>query len=350
MRKSFIQEKTANGFLFVFFFLSLVLSAQTPDCGCILAAYNGEDGLGIYRFDPPDYIPSLFVRGFGPSGWCNMPRVSVDLKTLYFTTKTADNSATVLARLDLEDTKAKPEPLPLGQEVKPGMDFVYAAPHPSGQWLVGSMRLSEQSPDHDLFRLDCNDKTSQAEIHDFFHSPAWEGLPSFSPDGRKIAFIQSAFLDPGTYEDNATTMAQQLVVADVTRERIAENPRVLLKAPRFVEMPQWSPDGRNIVIQVSAWTDDYDIVRVNPDSGKWEVLTTSPHDDYNPTYSVDGEWIIYAQKREYKTTKNYPDLLDGGEPFSGNRILAIPATGGEPRLLFQSPGNISYLWFPQAIK
>jgi len=350
MRNHFIRGKMIGVFLSAFFLLNLFLPAQTPDCGTILAAYKGEQGLGIYRLSPPDYKPSIFVKGFGPDGWCNMPRVSPDLKTLYFTTKTVDKSATVLARLDLEDPKAKPELLPLGQEIKPGMDFVYAAPHPSGKWLVGSMRLSDQSPDHDLFRLDFNDRTSKGEIHDFFHSPAWEGLPAFSPDGRKIAFIQSALLDPGTYEDNASSRAQQLVVADVTAERLADNPRVLLKAGRFVEMPQWSPDGRKIVIQLSAWTGDYDLVRVEPDSGVWEILTTSPHDDYNPTYSVDGRWIIYAQKREWTTTKKYPDPLDQGKPFSGNRILAIPESGGEPHLLFEGPPAISYLWFPQAIR
>ncbi|MBN1901224.1 PD40 domain-containing protein [Candidatus Sumerlaeota bacterium] len=350
MKTLFTMKRISSGFLCVFFFLNLFLYSQTPDCGSILAAYNGENGFGIYRFNAPDYKPTLFVRGFGFSGWCNMPRVSSDLNTLYFTTKTPDNNATVLARLDLENPKAKPELLPLGQEVKPGMDFVYAAPHPSGKWLVGSMRLSEQSPDHDLFRLDLSDDASQTEIHDFFHSPAWEGLPSFSLDGKKIAFIQSAFLDPGTYEDGASSRAQQLVVADVSPDRVAFNPLVFFKASRFVEMPQWSPDGKNIVIQVSAFTDDYDIIRVDVDSRKWEVLTRSPHDDYNPTYSVDGKWIIYAQKLEYKTTKNYPDPLDRGEGFYGNRILAIPENGGDPILLFQSPKKISFLWFPQAIK
>jgi hypothetical protein len=350
MKTLFTQKTVIKGFLGIFFLMNLVLYSQIPDCGSILAAYKGEEGFGIFRFDPPDYKPFLFVRGFGANGWCNMPRVSFDLKTLYFTTKTPDNKATVLASLDLENPKAKPELLPLGQEVKPGMDFVYAAPHPSGKWLVGSMRLSEESPDHDLFRLDFSDESSQAEIYDFFHSPAWEGLPSFSPDGKKIAFIQSAFLDPGTYEDNASSRAQQLVVVDVSPKRMAFNPIVLLKAPRFVEMPQWSPDGKNIVIQVSGFTGDYDIVLVDVDSGKWKILTTSPHDDYNPTYSVDGKWIIYAQKREYTTTRKDPDPLDRGTPFSGNRILAIPEEGGEPTLLFQSPPNFSYLWFPQAIR
>lgn len=328
-------------------FLSGSAIAEKPDCGPFLAAFRGGDGFGIYRFDPPEYQPRLLVKGFGPRGWCNMPRVSHDFKTLYFTTNSPDNTAKLLARLDLEKTGSKPEMLPLGQESKPRADFVYAAPHPSGKWLVSSMRLDPDSGNHDLFRLDLDGGTEGVTIRDFLYSPAWEGLPAFSPDGRSIAFIQSATLDPGTYEDSPSSKAQQLVLAPVTKGRKAGPSRVLFKAPRFVEMPQWSPDGKSIVIQVNAWDGDYDIVKVDAESGKWEVITTSPYDDYNPTYTADGKWILFAQKPSLKTEKREKDSLGPLSPGS-NRVLCIPAEGGSPQKLFEA--RRGYLWFPQALK
>ncbi len=347
MRRNLLKWARFGGIpTFVFLALGL-LWAQTPDCGSFLAAYRGAEGFGIYRFDPPAYQPEFLVHGFGKGGWCNMPRVSADFKTLYFTTKTPDNRAVVLARLDLTNPKAKPEMLSLGQEVKPGSDYVYATPHPSGDWLVGSMRLGK-IPGDDLFRLDLDTTGTPGNLSDFFHSPAWEGLPAFSPDGTMIAFIQSATLDPGTYKDGASSKAMQLVVAPVTRERKAGTLRILFKAPRFVEMPQWSPDGKNIVIQVSGWPKEYNIVQVDVASGKYKIMTTSPYDDYNPTYSADGRWILYAQKPARSTWKEYRNSLDGKRPFTGRSILAIPSDGGEPKLLFQT--KMGFLWFPQAIR
>src|SRR5262245_2505187 len=99
-------------------------------------------------------------------------------------------------------------------------------------------------------------------------------------------------------------------------------------------LPSWSPDGREIAFVTRRGddpdrTDNWDIyvVEARP-GGKERQLTTSPEADNNPdwetapAWSPDGKWIAY---------------LHGGDPklieYVTNTLAVIPASGGAARIL-----------------
>jgi len=99
-------------------------------------------------------------------------------------------------------------------------------------------------------------------------------------------------------------------------------------------LPSWSPDGREIAFVTRRAddpdrTDNWDIYVVEARAGgKERQLTTSPEADDNPdwetapAWSPDGKWIAY---------------LHGGDPklieYVTNTLAVIPAAGGPPRIL-----------------
>jgi dipeptidyl aminopeptidase/acylaminoacyl peptidase len=99
-------------------------------------------------------------------------------------------------------------------------------------------------------------------------------------------------------------------------------------------MPSWSPDGREIAFVTRRGedpdrTDNWDIYVVEARAGgKERQLTTSPEADDNPdwetapAWSPDGKWIAY---------------LHGGDPklieYVTNTLAVVPASGGPPRIL-----------------
>lgn len=92
--------------------------------------------------------------------------------------------------------------------------------------------------------------------------------------------------------------------------------------------PTWSPDGRQIAF-VSKRTEDPDnndnsdiwIVPVHGERQEPRRLTNNPGADYAPAWSHDGRSIAYVRVTE-------PDLIW----YATNHLAIIPARGGEPRL------------------
>jgi len=112
-------------------------------------------------------------------------------------------------------------------------------------------------------------------------------------------------------------------------------------------LPSWSPDGREIAFVTRRGddpdrTDNWDIyvVEASP-GGKERQLTTSPEADNNPdwetapAWSPDGKWIAY---------------LHGGDPklieYATNSLAVIPASGGAARIVTPSlDRNVSRVRF-----
>lgn len=92
--------------------------------------------------------------------------------------------------------------------------------------------------------------------------------------------------------------------------------------------PTWSPDGRHIAF-VSKRTEDPDsndntdiwLIPVDGERPEPRRLTTNPGADYAPAWSHDGNSIAYVTVTE-------PELIW----YATNHLAVIPARGGEPRL------------------
>jgi Tol biopolymer transport system component len=127
----------------------------------------------------------------------------------------------------------------------------------------------------------------------------WEFYPSFSPDSRWIVYT--------TYDDEELGTVR---MAPVGRGR----GRILTTEPGHYLEPTFSPDGEQVVYRKTsggyltspAWSERTGIYRVASDGGEPVMVTSSGAD---PQFSADGERILYTQRLDgTRTALNSVDL------------------------------------------
>jgi TolB protein len=108
-----------------------------------------------------------------------------------------------------------------------------------------------------------------------------DSLPAWSPDGRKIAFVGWRDLEMGLHVMNA----------DGSHER------QLIKAGPQVPSLAWSPDGRKILLeQFDKNGPRSDLYVIDANGGGLRNLTRNPAvEEYGPAWSPDGRKIAFAR-------------------------------------------------------
>lgn len=106
--------------------------------------------------------------------------------------------------------------------------------------------------------------------------------------------------------------------------------------------PAWSPDGTRIAFTRTSEDGSTGIWVVNADGTGERRLTVNPQGaDEEPTWSPDGSTIVFSRSRFVSTSPDpvaSEDLRD---------LYAVPANGGEPRLLLGGPtDDFSPAWSP----
>ncbi len=135
------------------------------------------------------------------------------------------------------------------------------------------------------------DGTGQTNLTDH---EAWDGYPSWSPDGARIVFE--------TDRDRTDMMIMGILIEDLGREIYAmdadgADPNRLSSNPADDQYPSWSPDGSKIVFQ--AYRDgNAEIYVMNTDGTGQARLTNHIATDSMPTWSPEGDWIAFHSRRD----------------------------------------------------
>lgn len=147
--------------------------------------------------------------------------------------------------------------------------------------------------------------------------PAADFDPAWSPDGQRIAFVSSHDAQAEIYVMNADGSAQ----TRLTRNNIWQSD------------PAWSPDGRHIAFHAEE-DGDPDIYLINADGTGQTQLTEDPAGDSSPAWSPDDTKITFVSDRD-----------------SDGDIFVMNADGSNPVNLTQdSAWDLAPAWSPDARK
>ena len=137
--------------------------------------------------------------------------------------------------------------------------------------------------------------------------------PSWSPDGKQLAYVSFEGRNSAIYIQNLFTG---------TRERVAANPGIN-------SAPAWSPDGTRLAMTLSK-EGDPEIFVMHLGSKNLLRVTTNRSIDTEPSWSPDGRMLVFTSDR-------------GGSP----QIYQVNAAGGNPeRLTFTGNYNARACYSP----
>jgi Tol biopolymer transport system component len=111
------------------------------------------------------------------------------------------------------------------------------------------------------------------------NSPGMDGLPVYSPDGTKIAFVSARSGVPQVWAMDADGGNPVQLTFD--------------PAPKG-QLPDWSPDGTKIAYQSTA-AGNGDIYVMNADGSNQAQLTNTPENEFGTAWSPEGDEIAFVR-------------------------------------------------------
>jgi len=165
-----------------------------------------------------------------------------------------------------------------------------------------------------------------------------EGLPAWSPDGRRLVFTSNRAADPDRgYDSN-------LYLADVAPQPV--EPRRLTKfagADNWVDLgsyPAWSPDGRSIAyvqggpIELIAYGTHH-VAVVGSNGGNERVVTVAlDRNVQDPLWSTDGRTLSFLVEDDGAVRLDTVSVTGGAvaRRIGGFRTLSSPVAGPRGRI------------------
>ena len=190
-------------------------------------------------------------------------------------------------------------------------------------------------PTHEIYVMDA-DGGNQRRLT---NNPASDHSPSWSPDGKRIAFISDRDGHPSRIPGWFTA---EIYVMDAD----GSNPQNLTNHPADDREPSWSPDGKRIAF-MSYRDENNEIYVMDADGAKPRNLTNNPDpdghpNDEEPSWSPDGAHIVFSARREGHFKHN----LD-----TTHEIYVMDADGvNEQRLTENRNNDWEPVWSPDGYR
>lgn len=160
--------------------------------------------------------------------------------------------------------------------------FVNPSYSPDGKKIAAAYFKNKKVDDTDLVVINLEAK----KVTPFLAQPSAQFFPAWSPDGRKIAYINvHCGLDCGH-------IIQELWLAKAA----GHYARQLLLTDAMCMQPAWSPDGRKIAFSVNI-KGNFDIWIYNLSNKELKQVTYNNNLDNNPSWSPDGKKLGFISTR-----------------------------------------------------
>jgi len=168
---------------------------------------------------------------------------------------------------------------------------------PDGTRLVFSSSSNRPSSDLWVVGVDGNDLVQLTDTAEAEREPAW------SPTGRKIAYTS----------DQGMVGSTEIFLLTVTETGEPLGSAVqATNADRSSYSPSWSANGQMIVF-ASDRTGDGDLFTMDAEGNNEQLLTIDDNnaEDRRPSFSPDGRWVIFASNREDGNFQTYVVRTNG---------------------------------------
>ncbi|MCA9751634.1 MAG: serine/threonine-protein kinase, partial [Gemmatimonadetes bacterium] len=154
-----------------------------------------------------------------------------------------------------------------------------AVPSPDGGRIATEVRPSPISTDRDLWILDRDRHTRVPIVTD----PEDDYSPVWSPDGSRLAYVSRA--------------GERFEIRTVSASGGAKEVVIRLESV-YLELSQWSPDGRWILTDVSPPEGDTYVARVDVETGELVPVVPQVQDErsFFGVISSDGNWLLYVAR------------------------------------------------------
>ncbi len=158
--------------------------------------------------------------------------------------------------------------------------------------------------------------------------------PSWSPDGRQLAYVSYETGRPTVYVQDLASGGKR-AISDPNRSSTA---------------PSWSPDGRSLAFSVTN-RGDYDIYVAGANGGGIRQITNSPGIDTEPRWA-DNNTIVFTSDRGgspqlYQTSANggngsrisFNGGYNAGASIAGNTVAMVRQTGGQSKIAIMNAAS-----------
>lgn len=171
---------------------------------------------------------------------------------------------------------------------RPGLN-TGGAVSPDGTAMAVTLTLDGQA---EIYLISPSDGSI---IQRLTNNRAEDVTPSWSPDGSRITFVSDRSGGPQIY----------------VMGRDGSNQRRLTFAGSYSTTPDWSPDGTRIAFTGRDSRNRFDIFTVDVASSHIERLTQDQGDNEGPSWSGDGQYLVFSSTRGGGDSRLYLMTQDG---------------------------------------